>query len=128
MTAPAPYDVLHIPLGGSQDDKTARLSRGPGVLRAVYDCDQGHVGEQRKRRGFTRIPLDEEILGVSPEAVFLSLAVWEGTLVLVGVRDVYGVAANDDVVDGAALVRRGPSMAGSYRTGIVHVSPIGTEA
>jgi hypothetical protein len=127
MTA-TPFDTLTISLGGSQDDKTARLARTPGVLRHVYDGDHSHVGQVRKRRGFVRVPLNEELFGATPEALFLSLATHESSLVLVGYRDLYAVAAADDIVDGRALVRRGPSMVGTYRTGIIHSSTIGRES
>lgn len=126
MSSPTPFEVLHISLGGSQDDKTAKLARGIEVLRHVRNGDHSHPGELRKRRGFTRIPLTSTTHGETPESVFVSLGVTGGgELVLLGFRDVYGVAANDAAVNDAALVRRGPSMLGSYRVGTVHAAPIG---
>lgn len=128
MTAPTPFQVLHIPLDGSQDDKTARLSRGLGVMRRSINVDHSHAGEARKRRGTTRIPLTTTTHGETPEAVYVALGQDRDELVLVGHDYTYGVAANTSAVDGAALVRRGPSIRGQFEIGMVHGSAMGDEA
>ena len=128
MTEPNPnLQAMTIPLDGSQDDKTARLARGPSVMRRSVNCDHSHIGEVRKRRGTTRIDTSETTHGDSPEAVFVALGVDRGELVLVGRDRVYGVAAPENDIDGAALVLRGPSMVGSYETLLIHTASLGRD-
>ena len=119
-----PFQIIHIPLSGQQDDKTARLSRGPNVLRKAVNVGHRIRGELRKRRGFTRITTTGTVDGSTPEAVFVAVAERDGELVLVGRDSIYSVAANDNIVDTEALVLRGPSMVGNYKLGTIHVSPI----
>ncbi len=119
-----PFQVIHIPLDGSQDDKTARLVRGPATLRRTINVDHSVRGEVRKRRGTTRIPLTTTVQGETPETCFVSIGVSRDELVLVGRDYLYGVAAPTAAVDGAALVRRGPSIIGAFQIGLIHGSSI----
>jgi hypothetical protein len=118
---------LEIPLGGGPSQATGRLLRGPNVLESNANGDHDKGGYLIKARGFTRIALTTTTHGETPEGVFVSLGIDRGGLVLVGLRDIYGVVAPTASVDGAALVRRGRSMVGSYRVGIIHGSGISEE-
>lgn len=115
---------IEIPLGGGPSQATARLLRGPNVLYANTNGDHDKAGSLAKARGFTRIALTTTTHGETPEAVMVSVGIDRGALVLTGLRDVYGVAAPTASIDGAALVRRGRSMVGSYRVGIIHGSAL----
>jgi hypothetical protein len=127
MTA-TPQQPIEIPLGGGPSQATGRLLRGPNVLEFNANADHDKAGYLVKARGFTRIALTTTTHGETPEIAFLSVGTdAQGELALVGVRDVYGVAANAPNVDGAALVLRGPALNGNYRAGVIHVSAIGVE-
>ncbi len=123
-----PFQFVHIPLDGSQDDKTARLARGPGVMRRSVNVDHSHAGEARKRRGTTRLSTSRTTHGQTPEAVFVALGSDRGDAVLVGRDRCYGVAANAPSIDSSALVLRGPSMVGAYTMGLIHAASIGSDS
>lgn len=123
MTA-TPQQPIEIPLGGGPSQSAGRLLRGPNILEANANGDHDKAGYLRKARGYTRIPLTTTTHGETPEAVFVSVGTSKGELVLVGFRDTYGIAASSAVVDGASLVRRGPSLVGNYRVGTVFFGPL----
>lgn len=118
---------IEIPLGGGPSQLTGRLLRGPNVLESNANADHDKAGYLVKQRGYTRIALTTTTHGETPEAVFVALGIDRGGLVLVGLRDVYGVVVPTASVDGAALVRRGRSMVGSYRVGVIHGGSISEE-
>lgn len=118
---------IEIPLGGGPSQALGRLLRGPDVLERAQNVDHDKAGYLVKARGYTRIGLTTTTHGETPEGVFVSVGIDRGGLVLVGLRDVYGVVAPTASVDGAALVRRGRSMVGSYRVGVIHGSSISEE-
>lgn len=120
-----PQNPIEIPLGGGPAQSTGRLFRGPDTLERAQNVDHTQAGYLIKARGFTRIPLTTTALGETPEAVFVSLGLDRGELVAVGLDRIYAVAANSAAIDGAALVRRGPSMIGQYNVGMVHGSAMG---
>lgn len=124
---PLPIQTLHIPLGGTIDEKTSRLARGLPVLRHVYNARQDHLEEQRKRRGYTRLSTATTVHGETIEPGFVSLGIDNGCLVVMGLTHVYSVAANANAVHAAALVRRGPAVVGCYRMGTVKVSALRRE-
>lgn len=124
-----PQAHIEIPLGGGPSQATGKLLRGPNVLEHNTNGDHDKAGYLTKARGFNRIALTTTTHGETLEVVMMSVGVAPGgELVLVGLRDTYGVAAPSAIVDGAALVRRGPSLVGSYRSGVIHVSSIGVES
>lgn len=116
-----------IPLGGGPDQATARLFRGPNVLAQVLDGDLSKAGGVRKARAYARITTSTTTHGDTPEAIFVSVGTDRGELVLVGLRDTYAVAAPTAAIDGAALVRRGPSLVGNYRSGVIHTASLGDD-
>lgn len=117
-----------IPLGQGPDEATARLLRdGTQALQVIRQGDVTKAGGVRKARGFARIALTTTTHGETPEAVYVSVGIDRGELVLVGMSYVYGVAANTAAVDGAALVRRGPSMVGDFEVGLIHAASIGVD-
>lgn len=120
-------EPVTIPLGTGPDQATARLLRSATVLEANNNGVPDTAGELRKARGFTRYAMTTTTHGDTPEAIFISVGLDRGGLVLCGMRDVYGVVAPTASVDGAALVRRGRSMVGSYRVGVIHGSSISEE-
>jgi hypothetical protein len=124
---PTEQQPLEIPLGGGPSQATGRLFRGPDVLESNQNGRHDKAGYLVKELGFTRIALTTTTHGETPEAVYVALAVDRGELVLVGRDAVYGVAANAAVVDGAALVRRGPSMVGAYSVGLIHAASLGVD-
>lgn len=121
-------DPVTIPLGGGPDEATAKLLRGPGVLAVALDGDTTKAGGLTKARGFVRITTTSTTHGETPESVFISVGTDRGELVVVGERSTYGLAASDALVDGAALVLRGPSVVGNFREGVVHVASLGSES
>lgn len=122
-----PQNPIELPLGGGPSQAVGRLLRGPDVLERCQNADHDKAGYLVKARGFTRIALTTTTHGETPETVFTSLGIDRGGLVLVGLRDVYGVVVPTPSVDGAALVRRGRSMVGNFRVGIIHGSNISEE-
>lgn len=116
-----------IPLGGGPDQAVTELLRGPNVLSVVYDGDTTKAGGLTKARGLERIPTGTTH-GETPESVFFSVGTDKGELVVVGQQSTYGLAASDALVDGAALVLRGPSIVGNFREGVVHVASLGSES
>ena len=121
-------EPVTIPLGSGPDQATARLLRQATVLSEALNGDTSKAGGMRKARGYARIALTSTTHGVTPEAVFVSVGVDRGELVVVGLRDVYGVAAPTASVDVASLVRRGPSMIGNYREGVIHTASLGNDS
>lgn len=119
-----PSQVLQIPLGGTTSQKTARLTRGLPVLRHIHNAQQSSEGEQVKRRGFTRLDTGATVYEETPEAVYVAVGIDRDCLFVVGMGEILGVVANANTVNGSALVRRGPSMVGNYRTGTVKVSAL----
>jgi hypothetical protein len=124
---PSPQQPTEIPLGGGPAESVGRLFRGPDVLERNHNARHDKAGYLVKERGTTRIALTITTHGETPEAVFAGLGVDRGELVLVGLSYVYGVAANAPNVDGAALVRRGPSMLGDFEIGLIHTASIGQD-
>lgn len=117
-----------IPLGQGPDEATARLLRdGTQALQVIRNGDVTKAGGVRKARAFARIALTTTTHGQTPETVYCALGIDRGELVLVGKNYVYGLAANAASVDGAALVRRGPSMIGDYEAGLVHAASLGVD-
>jgi len=117
-----------IPLGSGPDQSTTKLLRGVNVLSVVYDGDTTKGGGIIKGRGLERIPTSTTTHGHTPESVFFTVGTDKGELVVVGQQSTFGLAASDALVDGAALVRRGPSIVGSFSEGVVHVASIGQES
>jgi hypothetical protein len=122
-----PQNPIEIPLGGGPSQAVGRLLRGPDVLERSQNADHDKAGYIVKARGYTRIALTTTTHGETPETVFTAMGIDRGGLVLVGLRDVYGVVVPTPSVGGAALVRRGRSMVGNYRVGIIHGSNISEE-
>jgi hypothetical protein len=121
----ANFQIVHLPLSGQQNEKESRLRGNMQTLGRTANADHRIVGELRKRKGFTRISTSAVLGGgTPPDALFLSLGVRDGELVLCGRNDVYSILANDDSIDGTAIVRRGRSMCGSFSLGVAHVGPI----
>lgn len=120
-------EPVTIPFGGGPDESVARLFREATVLETVLDGDTSKAGGLRKARGYERISLAATTHEETPEAVYISVGVDRDELVLVGLEDTYALAASDAIVDGAAVVRRGPSMVGNFRSGLIHVAAIGEE-
>lgn len=118
---------IEIPFGGGPSQATGRLLRGPNTLEANVNGDHDKAGYLRKARGFSRLALTTTVQGEAPEVVFVSVGTDRGELVIVGRDAVYGVGAPAPDIDGAALVRRGPSLVGNYEFGVIHTSPIGRE-
>lgn len=124
-----PFQIVEIPLGGQQDDKTARLMRGNDTLRLAQNVEHSHQGEARKRRGYERIPLTSATThNETPEAIFLTVGTYQGELVLVGREETYSVHTVDLNVDSASLTRRGPSLVGNIKRWTVHTSPLGASS
>ena len=124
---PTPQNPIEIPLGGGPSQALGRLLRGPDVLERCQNADHDKAGYLVKARGYTRIALTATTHGETPETVFVSVGIDRGGLVLVGLQNVYGVVAPTASVDGAALVRRGLSMVGNYRVGVIHGSSLSEE-
>jgi len=124
---PSEQQPIEIPLGGGPSQATGRLFRGPDSLESNQNGRHDKAGYLVKELGFTRIPLTTTTHEETPEAAYVGLALDRGELVLVGRDDVYGVAATSAVVDGASLVRRGPSMVGAYSIGLIHAASLGVD-
>lgn len=122
-----PQEPVTIPLGVSLDQSSARLFRGPDALAVTVNGDTTHAGALHKARGFTRVTTSTTVMAETPEAVFVSVGTDHDELVLVGFTYVYSVVAPTASVDGGQLVRRGPSMIGNFKTGVVHVASLGLE-
>ena len=121
----ANFQIVHLPLALQQNEKDSRLRGDMQTLQRTANCDHRIVGELRKRKGYTRISTADVLGGgTPPDAVFLSLGVRDGELVLCGRNDIYSILANADSIDGTAIVRRGRSMCGSFNLGVAHVGPI----
>ena len=121
-------EPIEIPLGGGPSQATGQLFRGPTSLERARNVDHFEQGYLVKARGYTRIALTTTTHGETPEAVFVGLGVDHGELVLVGHDYVYGVAANAASIDGAALVRRGPTIRGAFEFGTIHGTATGDGA
>jgi hypothetical protein len=125
MALPQREPPIEIPLGGSLDQATGRLFRGPTALAESLNGDHDKRGYLKKSRGFTRIPLTATTHGATPEQIFCTVGVDAyGELVLMGRDFLYTVGAPDTDIDGAALILRGPACVGNVSTGVVHVAPI----
>ena len=125
--AASPQNPIEIPLGGGPSQAVGQLFRGPDTLESNQNGRHDKAGYLVKERGFTRLALTTTTHGETPEAVYVSVATDRDELVLVGMTYVYGVAANAPSVDGAALVRRGPSMVGDYDIGLIHTASLGRD-
>jgi hypothetical protein len=122
-----PQPPIEIPLGSGPSQATGRLFRGPNALESNQNGRHDQAGYLVKERGFTRLAFTTTTHGETPEAVAIAVAVDRGELVVIGHDNVYGVAANTASVDGAALVRRGPSLRGAYSIGTIHAASLGQD-
>jgi hypothetical protein len=125
MAGPLQFTEVEIPLGEGPDEKTAKLLRAPGILRAPLNVDNRTSGMIRKRRGYTRPDITEN-LGVDIETQYHNLGQLQGELVLVGSAYLYSLISVDAAVSNT-VVRRGPVMRGGYAIEHVITGNIGSE-
>lgn len=117
---------LVVPLGQGPTEQIARLFRDSKALADVRNANCDKAGGLRKARAYARIPMSQTVMREVPEVVFLSVGTTvEHELVVVGRDSVYSVAAPSASIDGSALVRRGPSIAGTFSITTVHGSAMG---
>ena len=121
-------EPVEIPLAQGLDQKTARLFRSPGALRSAENVDFRHAGMLSKRRGYTRVNLDNEVGGHPTEQVFLNVTTLRNRLVLFGSEYLYDLASLTSAINGTdALVRRGPVLRGMVTIQHVVSSAHGSE-
>jgi len=126
------WTEVEIPLGEGPDEKTARLLRAPGVLRAPLNVDNRTSGMLRKRRGHTLVDLDAVVnVAEDSEDVFHALGLLRGELVVIGHDYLYAVVSLGGNVTGlhasGTINRRGPVIRGGYAIEHVVSSSMGTE-
>lgn len=107
------------------DQKTDRKAKTPGKLREAINVEFDKANALNKRRGYVRVPTGTDVTGAASEAVFLASATYRQELVLYGSEFMSSVVAVGADVSSAAIVRRGPSLPGSYRVHQVFASSIG---
>lgn len=110
------------------DQKTSRRTKTPGKLKEAINVEFSKSGDLNKRRGYERVDVSTDVTGAGSEAVFFTVATYRQELVLYGSEYMSSVVAIDPDVSSASVVRRGPTMAGSYRIHQVFASPIGEDA
>ncbi len=110
------------------DQKTDAKVTTPGTLTDARNVVFDKAGRLDKRRGFTRIDLDNEVQGNTTDLVFFNVTTYRESLVLHGAEHVYAVADRDSQINGTdALVERGPCLRGQFSIQHVVSSPHGQE-
>jgi hypothetical protein len=115
VAEPLIFEPVEVVLEGlsQKDDKKATT---PGRLRAAINVEFDKTHSLNKRRGFERVDVSANTLGVDSESAFVSIATYRQELVVYGMQWIYAVLAIDQDVSSASVVRRGPAMRGNYRT------------
>lgn len=121
---PIQFEPVQIVLEGL-DQKTDHKLRAPGKLASAINVEFDKVGALNKRRGYRRVTTSVTAHGQTPEAVFTSVATYNGELVLIGQEYVYAIGSISAALDGGSLVRRGPVLRGSYRVRDIMQATIG---
>lgn len=129
---PLQFQEIEIPLGGGPDEKTGRLLRTPGVIRAAINADHRQAGIIRKRRGYTRVDLDAVVNTTDDsEEKFHAVATYRGELVIIGSDHLYAIVSLDGNLTGdnasATIIRRGAIPRGGFAIQHVVSSSLGSE-
>lgn len=126
MPEPLQYQTVEVLLEGlsQKDDKKTST---PGKLRTAINVEFDKSGTLNKRRGYTRVPTESLVGGGTAETLYATVATYQQELVLYGLDNIGSVAAGSAIVDGASVVRRGPTMRGNYRIHPVFASPLAEE-
>lgn len=123
---PIEWQTVEVVLEGlSQKDD--RKVTTPGKLRAAVNVEFDKSNSLNKRRGFVRVPFETLVHGETPELLYATVATYQQELVVYGLDNLASVVARTAIVDGAALVRRGPTMRGNYRIHDVFSAPLAQE-
>lgn len=129
MRLPEPRDVEVVFEGLGQ--KTSTRTKAPGRLRTAQNVVFDKSGELNKRRGYTRVDMDDgtdEVLNNALEGLFLNVGTFRDRLFVYGAEFLYDVASLSGSLDGTAfVVRRGPVLRGQYSVQHVVSSSSGTE-
>jgi hypothetical protein len=117
MPAPVQWQLVEIPLGQGLSEKTARLFRKPGTLRAAHNVEFDREGALNKRRGYTRVTLTQEVTDRTCDQVFVGLCMFGGSLIILGLDNVYEMASIDADINGQTdtIVERGPHLRGHLK-------------
>ncbi len=119
-------DVEVVLEGLSQ--KSDRKVTTPGKLRSAQNVEFDKSGSLNKRRGYTRVDLDDTIGSVTSDAVYLNVATLADELVVYGAGRLWSVASIDSSIGaGEAMVLRGPVLKGGYSIQHVFSSSLGDE-
>jgi hypothetical protein len=120
---PLEWRTVEVLLEGlSQKDD--RKATAPGRLSVALNVEFDKTNSLNKRRGYTRVPWSALVGGESPELTYATVATYRDELVVYGLGHINSVVARSAIVDDAALVRRGPTMRGNYRTHQVFSGPM----
>lgn len=122
-----PFDRIEVVLDGL-DQKTSAPMQVPGKLVRAINCEYDKTGAINKRRGYQLVPLDNTVNLFDDDAVFCSVAVLRGELVVFSYDYVCALASRDSALRGSdALVYRGPCNRGAFKLHYVGTSRLSNE-
>lgn len=113
---PLQHQNAEIILFHGLDQKRDPKGSVPGSLESAVNVEFEKQHALNKRRGYAKITMTTEALGLTPEETFVGVATYEDELVVFGYDKAYAVASRTGALPASrAIVQRGPYPRGNIR-------------
>lgn len=120
---PLEKQTIEIVFGGLAEKADDKM-RKPGDLEHAKNVEFDKDGALNKRKGYQWVKTtSNDIYDDAVEDIFHAVGVFGDRLVVFGHDYVYEVPAKSDLTSDRCLKRRGPTLRGMLRSGVVVVGP-----